>query len=924
MFKIKYAPILTMLGIMFLYTPVSFAENELHASKKKNKSAAAISEVSGEDLSKSFTQNFLNTLYGKLPGLTVMRGSSDLGNDSPTLYSRGVNTFGDADASLLFIIDGEEAPIDQVTVSEIESIQLLKDAAAAAIYGPRGANGVVVITTKRGVISPLKVQLSAQVGFQNAFKQPKFLGACDYVRLYDEALVNDGLPVRYGESVYNAYQNHTNPYLYPDVNWRSELTKDYSVLQNYNLNFSGGTSVVRYFTMLNVSNNNGLFNKIDSDGEENSNTKYTRYNIRTNVDVNITSTLSAHLTLGASIQDYKGPANGSWDLYNKMAVTPPNAFPVRNPDNTWGGNQAYTNPLGDYTERGYNSYNSRNLMTSLKVTNKFDSLLPGLSASLKFSFNNSFIGNYNKTRKYLYYQIAPNGNDYSYTQYGEKTSFAIDDWGMDQLRNQSYRGSLNYDNTFNNLHDVSAFVEFYVDETFKKKNDDSKISQFPYRHVGMRGMASYCYDSRYMADFSFNYSGSEILPESNRYKFYPALALGWVLSNEEFLSGNSLINYLKLRASYGIVGNEGINSARYLYEHYYVYTAGYNWGINNTSASGMGEGALANNNLTNEKEKRLNVGVELSLLNNLDISFDYFQHKRSDILTSSSNYLPGTLGIPQMMLNNGKATNNGFEASIKYTNNIGKLDYYVNVAGWYALNKIDYMAEEIRTYDYLRRTGQIIGQPFGLVAIGLFKDQAEIDDPNTPVQQFGTVKPGDIRYKDMNKDNVIDNMDVCPIGNVGIPKFTGSVTLGLRYAGFDLETMFYGVAGRSSYLSGPTYWSFQNSYAAPVSALERWTEATKETARYPRLSTVANPNNSQYSSFWQVNGNFLKLRYLELGYTLPASVSNKIFMQKLRVFANGTNLFSLHKMGKYINADPEGLEGTPQMRTISMGVKIDF
>lgn len=887
------------------------------------KVTSAISTVKGERLEKSFTQNVMNTFYGQIPGLTVMQGSGEPGADSPILNARGYNTLSTVDRSVLVIVDGFESSLDQLAVQEIETISLLKDAAAAVLYGMRAANGVLLVTTKRGSVKPLEVNFSAQVGFNTPFKTPKYLDSYNYALLYDEARRNDGLtPIYEGTAVLEAYRIGSNPYLYPNVDWYDEVLKKSSVLQNYNLNLSGGNEVVSYFALVNVSDNNGLFKGTDSKRKESSNAKFTRYNVRANVDINITKGLSAQLKLAANVEDKSGPTGGAWNIYNQLSLLPPNSFPVYNPNGTYGGNATFSNPVGDVKEKGYNSYNSRSIQSSLRLRYKFDGALQGLSLSAAYSFNNNFYSVYNKTRTYPYYSLAVVGNEYVYNMYNEKSSFSVNDGTSEQWRNAIFQGTIDYSNVFYTIHSIDANLAFYSDVTYDAYDSSVRDSQFPYKYAGMRGRVSYGYNQRYIGEFAFSYEGSDLYPSDKRFGFFPAISLGWILSNEEFLKDNNAVDFLKLRASYGLVGSSAITSIRYGADLIYSYTSSYYLGTNNTQVYGIREDAVADANRTWEKEKRLNIGMDATLFGIFDLTLDYFKHDRYDILVSPTAAIPALSGLRFSEMNLGESTNNGFEASIRYGQKTGNLEYYAQLNLWYAKDKLKYMAEEVKQWSYQERTGQRLDQPFGLVALGLFRDQPEINA--SPIQTYGDVLPGDIKYKDMNGDGQIDGEDTCPIGNTGIPDFSGSLTLGLKYKGFDFEAMIYGIGKRTSYLSGSTYWAFMNQYSAPESALARWTDDTKESAMYPRLSTQANTNNTQYSSFWQENGSFLKLRYIEMGYTLPKRWSRAVFTNDIRVFLNGTNLFSFNRMNGLKNADPEGLSGFPAMRTISIGVKLQF
>lgn len=903
--------------------PDSVVVNQF-GSEEAWRSAAAVSSIKGEKLQKSFTQNVLNTLYGEITGLTVMSGSGEPGNDNPTLNARGFNTFDTSNRDVLIMVDGYESTLDNLSVYEIESIQLLKDAAATAIYGMRGANGVLLVTTKRGADMPLEVSFTAQAGVNTPFNTPKFLGSYDYAMLYNEARANDGLQPTYSEETLAAYKNQTNKYLYPDVNWYNETLNPVSVAQNYNLNFRGGNKIVRYFALLNVSDNNGFFAGTDPKRQLSSNAKYTRYNIRGNVDVNITKGLSAHLNLAASIGDRFSPAGGCWNVYDKLTKITPNAFPVYNPDGSYGGNKTFSNPVGDLLETGYNSVNERNIQADLNVTYAFSGAATGLKLAAEFSFRNWFSGDYNKSRKYPYYEISVADDEYIYNQYSEKTDMSISDDGALQYRYMGYQFKLDYDRVFGGKHVVAFNAHWFGDENYINPDTSIKDYQFPYKYMGVRGRASYGYDSRYLAEFSYNVMGSDLYARGHKWGFFPAAAVAWVASNESFLKDNSTLTFLKLRASYGKVGNATVvGSKRYAYTQDYAYSASYYRGETNTSQSTMMEDSVADPNRSWESEIKANVGLEMTLWNKLNLSVDYFNNKRSGVLTSPAGYIPSVLGLSFAYMNIGRSTNQGVELSASFSDRTeGGFEYWVRANAWYAANRIDDMAEEVRLYDYQNRTGHCYGQGFGLVALGLFKDQADID--NSPEQTFGDVKPGDIKYKDLNNDGYIDGEDVTAIGYTGTPNFSGSLTLGFKVAGFDFETMFYGVTGRTTYLSGSTYQAFMNQYSAPVSALQRWTPETASTAIYPRLSTQAVPNNTQYSSFWQADGSFLKMRYLELGYTLPEKVTRPARISNVRFFLNGTNLFSIHGLGNLANADPEGMSGFPQMRTFSLGVNIKF
>lgn len=495
----------------------------------------------------------------------------------------------------------------------------------------------------------------------------------------------------------------------------------------------------------------------------------------------------------------------------------------------------------------------------------------------------------------------------------------------DQWRNVIFQGFLNYDRTVGK-HAVSAMLMYNSDSYTNIDNTTTAVSSLPFKHVGVGGRLTYANASTYLAELSFGYMGSENFPKEKRYGFFPAVSVGWVASNEKFLKDNTMLTYLKLRASYGLSGNDLIGGNRFMFEQRFPYTAPYYFGSANTQVFGLAEGAAANTNLSWESQKTANFGLEMTLANRLDVVLDVFQNKRYDILVSPNRTVPQFTGIALPLLNQGLATNRGFEATVRYGNlsagnsSARQFRYLIEASSWYARNRIDYNAEAIRLFDYQYTTGQAIGQPFGLEALGLFQDQADI--AASPRQIFAPVQPGDVKYKDQNGDGLINQNDTRPIGNPSVPTLTISLHPTFQYRGFDLTFLLQGVTGRTSYFGGPLFHAFQNNGQVAPIALDRWTPATAEAATYPRLSASNNLNNFQYSTFWQRNGSFAKLRSLELGYTLPASFAERVRLSTARVFVNGTNLLSFDHLQGYV--DPESGSGYPPLRTVSAGIRLQF
>ena len=878
----------------------------------------AVSSVKGNEL-KSFVPNIANMLNGQIPGLVVQQWGCEPGADSPAMNARGVNTYGSG-TGLFIVIDGfqsTEAYFQQLTPQEIESITLLKDASATAIYGSKGANGVLLITTKRGTSDKIKINFSIQSGFQQPLRLPEFLGAYDYATLYNEALVNDGKSPFYTPMDLEAYTTGNDPIFHPDVDWYGTILRKAAPITNYNFTASGSNEYFRYFVLLNVLDDRSLYRKAGNVSDFSKNGTYTRYNFRTNIDVKLSKRLQGAVTLGGTIEDKTNPGtsentSGMFDLMSSIA---PNAFPVYVSTGMYGGNSMYSNPLGDLMQTGYTSYNGRSLQAIFQLKGDLGFITPGLSVNGAVGFNTYFKSYSKKSRQYARYSVdRDNADEIIYTTYGQNTSLAGDESSSSQWRDYSLQASLNYNRTFNGLHNIDAIYLGSYNDYVVTGTDLS------YKNIAMGGRVTYSYDKRYIGEFSFGYNGTENFPKGHRFGFFPAGSLGWILSNEAFLKGNPILNYLKLRASYGIVGNDNIGGIRYMFDQYYD-GYGYHLGNSNNVQDGLVQGKLANPDVTWEKEKKFNVGFEATLVNKIDVSFDYFIQKRSNILSQPYRTVPDYLGISRPDINIGKVGNKGLETSIRY-NGIGKKDltYFVETSLWYAKNKVVYNAEAIQENEYLYGTGRIVGQPFVLEAIGFFKDEDDI--LKSPTQTFTDVRPGDIKYKDQNKDGKIDSNDYYPIGYTSMPQITLGLHGGITFKGFDMDIFFQGAANRTVYCGGKYYHAFQNDAKVSSIALGRWTPETAETATYPRLSSENNLNNYQASSFWQKNGNFLKLRSLEIGYTLPFQLSRKINLEKVRIFANGTNLFSLDHMDGF--TDPETMSGYPALRTISFGLSIQL
>jgi len=895
--------------------------------QNESKITSAISTRKGSELRNAFTNNIGNTLYGRMAGLTVNQGGNEPGANNAALYIRGANTFGFSGAPLV-IIDGFLGDYSQLVPEEIEEISVLKDASATAVYGMRGANGVLLVTTKKGKVQPLSVKFSAQYGFQDATALPQYLNSYDYARLYNEALTNDGKPSVYTQADLDLYQNGSDPVFHPNVNWYKQVLRNTAPLANYNLNFTGGNNTVRFFASLNALTSQGLYKKFGDNNTESNNSTLNRYNFRANVDVTLTKRLSAQLNIGGSIEDKKNPGdlytNTNLSLIDRIA---PNAFPVQYPNGRFGGNSTYSgNPLANLTSTGFSTSNGTTLQSSLRLTELLDMITPGLSTSVAVSFNNYYQGASNKRKDYQRFSAIKSVlGDTVYTAFGQKTSLIPQEAVLSQFRNYAVQASLNYNRVFRK-HGFTALVLYNTDNfNFDRgyPNTDAANQAFPYKSNSVSARVTYINNEKYIAEFSGSYMGTEAFPKNDRYGFFPAGSLGWVASKENFLKESKLIDFLKLRVSYGLTGSENIGGQRFAFAQRYPFIASYYLGTGNIAVGSLGEGRRLNSGVTWEKQKTANIGVELNMAKRIGIVLDVFKNNRYDILSSANGTLPlflGFNGLPD--LNIGKASTKGFEFTLKYNNDSKKpIQFFAEAIVSYAKNKIEFNGEPVNPNTNLYKTGSAIGQPFGLEAIGLFQSDAEILASAKPLGI--SIKPGDIKYRDIGgpngvPDGIIDGNDATAIGKTSIPEMTFGFNAGASLKGFDINLMFQGVTGVTQYQGGSRFHAFQNNGQITEMALNRWT-TTNTGAAYPRLSADNNQNNYRFSSFWQKDGSFIKLRLAEIGYTLSDKMLKRLHLSQTRIFINGTNLFTWDKIKE---GDADALYGYPQIRTVSIGVKL--
>lgn len=884
----------------------------------QNELGSSISTVDADQLSRSSALNPENALYGLLSGLSVMQNGGIAEGRSPDMFIRGRGTMNSA--NILVLVDGFERPLSSLSTAEIQSATVLKDAAALAEYGQRGANGVLLITTKRGQNNALKVDVSYQYGMNQAFRLPEFYGATDYANALNQALTNDGLQPRYTNEDLAAFASGNSPYLFPNVNWGKEVLRDYGTNSNFNATFIGGGDRIKYFTSLNYQSEDGLFNHTDNNIFS-TQQEYNRLNFRTNLDVDLTMNTRFSINVGGNIYNANRPGTQADNIFNALSTVPSAAFPVKTINNIWGGTNIYNNnPMALATATGYATTHSRTLLFDVSIKQNLDKIVKGLSGEIAASYDNSATYWDGKSKNFQYQTTAIQRDgatgaivDTTYTTYGQETALNPFSSLGSQWRHGNLWAKLNYYTSWGQ-NTLNTMVLYQQD---KKVNNGQYNT---YLHQSMVANAHYNYAQKYYAAFSVSYSGSSILPSNDRFGLFPAISGAWLMNKESFLANSDAIKLLKLRASWGIAGNDLMSPN--LADQGYNSSGGYFYTTNNTANGGFYEGMLATQQLTYEKSYKTNIGFDANIWGKLDATVDAFYDKRNDILVSSSGKISSVLGVGAPFQNLGVTENKGIEISLNWKDQIGSFNYHFGGQLSFARNKIIEMAEIYLPYEYLKRTGNPIGQVFGMQAIGFFKDENDI--ANSPKQLFSTVKPGDFKYKDQNADNVIDELDNVRIGyNTTSPEIYYSFNLGFDYKGFGMEALFQGTANQSVYLNTPSvFWPLKANTNISTFSDNSWTPATSNSATLPRLTTIDNDNNFRPNTTWIEDGSYLKLRTAEVYYQLPEKSIERLKLSKARIFVRGMDLFSIDKVKVM---DPEELStGYPTLTTYYLGINVAF
>lgn len=892
----------------------------LYGKKKMSELTGAVSYIKGSKIENVPGTNRFNSLTGLIPGLLITQNNGFSGEDAVSLYLRGQSTFGPSGKMPLVVLDGVETEISQISPYDIESITVLKDAVSTAMYGLRASNGVILITSKRGKQGAIRINLNTQASMVAPNKIPKFLGAADYAELYNEAAQNEGLGQKYSQQDIDAFRNGSNPVKYPNNNWMGDYMKDYSIQTRQNLDISGGNENARYLFSVGYLHNTGVF-ETDNANTYNTNSSLDLSDIHTNLDFKVNERLSINVDLKAKFDRRNNPglyaSNYENQLIGDMMNTPPMAYPTVNPDGSLGGTTDYQNNIyGQLNKAGYSIWNRTYLFGDFDFDYKMDYLLEGLKLKGKFGFSNYVDHITNRSKDFAVYEYLI---DSTYNKVGVDSQ--MQSANMWSGNNRFYNGEigLEYSKSYNNSNLRGLLMVDRQEYMLRSTN-------LPHIYNGLKGSLGYGLDSKYFVDLVFALQGSEQFPKENRYGFFPAVGLGWALSEESFMQGFEKLDYLKLRLSAGRTGNDfnpySTSTPYFAHIENYQEGNGYSFGTTPSGDGGFYEAGVVNNAITWEKSTKFNLGADAAFFaKKLSVSMDYFYEKNKDILIYGAN--PAIYGA-DFWYPVGIVQNQGFEGVVSWNNKIGDFAYAISANASFARNKILEQKEQNRAYDWMIRTGKPIGTRFGYVFDRFFTENDDLSAlPNQ--SQLGEVKPGDLKYKDLNNDMIIDENDQTVIGKPSIPEFYYGINAGLSYKGIDLNLLFQGVSSVDKSYSGSLIYEFVGGKGnVSERHLDRWTPGSGQNAGYPRLAIQQFSNNRVSSSFWLNNGSFLRLKTIELGYTFNESLVQKIHLKKLRVYANAYNLFTFSKIDF---VDPESTsDGTnyPISKMISAGLNIGF
>ena len=909
----------------------------------------AVSAINGKELQKVPVSSVQNTLAGKLPGFFSQQRSGQPGKDASDFFIRGVSSLnGDGNKPLIIVDDVEYTyeQLSQININEIESISILKDASTTAIYGIKGANGVLVVKTRRGEDGHPRINVRVESGLQMPVRTPNFLGSYQTAQLVNEAYANDGMQPMFTDADLEHFRTGDDPYGHPDVNWYDEIFKSTAQQSNANVDVSGGTDRLKYFVSVGYFMQNGLVKDFGSANTDvNSNYLYRRFNYRSNIDFQVTNNLTMRLDVTSRFMNINEPynLNATGQIYSWEEMHPYSA-PVINPDGSWAylydtsGRRPTLNAR--LANSGYRRTrrNDNNLLYSANW--KMDFITKGLSSNIRVAYSTidenwrsvwrSEFPTYHFNSDGQgggYYNINP---DHVYTN----GSYAVTAGTNTARKDLNLQAFLNYARVFNEDHDVSGMLLFNREST-TNENFGQKV---PEKFMGMTLKLGYKYKNKYLVDFNAAYNGSDRFSAGHRYGLFPAIGAGWVISEEEWFRNlfEKSVDHFKIRSSFGVVGSDVAMGDRYLYNQIYEVGDTYYFGDRAMNWQGYREGALGNDNVTWEKARKFDIGIDLNLWNSVSITIDYFYDHRYDQLVYRGD-IPQLIGIGTSPVNVAKTMNRGFDGQVGYRKSWGDWSFNTNFVFSYAQNRILFQQEAMQRFPWLTKTGRPINQPFGYTWDGFYTPEeiAAIaagteGAPAVPVSET-PVQAGDLKYKDLNDDGVIDDYDKQAIGKPNLPNTTLGWTIGGSWKGFTLSVLFQGSFNYSFSVVGTGIEPFKSQFQ-PLH-LQRWTQERYENGEeinFPRLTsnpTTVNAAEAYMSDFWLVDAWYIRLKTIDLSYDLPRKVLPK-FLDSARLYMNAYNLFTWTSYDKY-QQDPEISTNTAgdaymNQRVLNFGVALGF
>ncbi|MBN2766361.1 MAG: TonB-dependent receptor [Paludibacteraceae bacterium] len=908
-----------------------------YGTQKRASVVGAITSVEPGKLNISATRSLSNNLAGNVAGIIGVQRSGEPGYDNSEFWIRGISSFRGSQTPLV-LVDGIERSLNDIDIAEIETFSVLKDASASAVYGVRGANGVILITTKRGFAGKTNINVSVEHSVTQPAQLPQFLNAANYVTLMNNINIQDLGYQLYSDDVVEKYRNGYDRELYPDVNWIDAITNNNANNTRASFDLSGGNEKLRYSFVGAYYSETGITTS-DPTKQWNSEINLNRFNLRTNVDMNVTSTTLLTFNIGGYLQRRNAPSASIDNVFSKAFQTPPHIVPEKYMDGKIARPKGGDNPWAMLTQTGFQREAKSKLESLFAIEQDLKFLLPGLKAKGIFSFDYFSLNGVKRSGEPVYYTAAI-GRDaetgellFSDPASDGQEFLNYEQWSNYGSNSTYFEANLSYDHTFDDDHYVNALILY-------NQRDYDDGAQVPYRNQGFAGRAAYTYKGRYIAEFNFGYNGSENFAPNKRFGFFPSVATGWIVSEEPFMASvRNIFSKTKIRASYGLVGNDKLDGRRFAYITTIGSSNGYRFGNSSLfyDRSGRREGDIGVPDLTWETVKKTNLGLELGLWNMIEIQADYFHERREDIFMQRRNY-PNSAGFATLpWANFGIVENQGVDFQLTLNKQVNK-DWFVSAKGsaTYAKNKIIEQDEDIMVVGTHRSsTGKPAGQIFGLIADGLFSADDFVDlstgelQPDIPVHKFtDRVYPGDIKYRDLDNDNEITLKDMTAIGGTENPEFVYGFGLNTTYKRVDFGFFFQGngrtyrMIGRgNNFLPGAALGATGNIF---TNATDAWTEDNpREDVFYPRLHMGYNANNAQASSWWLKDMSLLRLKNVEIGYSAPKRMLANTPFEYGRIFVRATNLFHLSGFKLW---DPElstdnGLK-YPIMSTISMGLQI--